>query len=121
VIGVGLNLQTPDAAGLSTAPVGLRELLPEVDAAQALLNIAAPLVQTVQRFGALGFAPFQKAFNTRDALAQLPVTLSDGVQGVAQGVDATGALRVLGAQGVQRITSAEVSVRLQQGPAYDHL
>lgn len=121
VIGVGLNLQTPDATGLSTAPVGLRELLPGVDAAQALLSIAAPLVQTVQRFEAHGFASFQQAFNARDALAQLPVTLSDGLQGVAQGVDATGALLVAGAQGVQRITSAEVSVRVQPGPAYDHL
>ncbi|MDO8319646.1 biotin--[acetyl-CoA-carboxylase] ligase [Rhodoferax sp.] len=121
VIGVGINLLTPDATGLSTAPVGLRELLPDVDAAQALLSIAAPLVQTVQRFESHGFAPFQKAFNTRDVLAQLPVTLSDGVQGVAQGVDATGALRLANAQGVRRITSAEVSVRVQKGPAYDHL
>jgi BirA family biotin operon repressor/biotin-[acetyl-CoA-carboxylase] ligase len=121
VIGVGLNLLTPDATGLSTVPVGLAELLPGVDAAQALLRIAAPLVQTVQRFEAHGFAPFQNAFNTRDALAQLPVTLSDGLQGVAQGVDASGALRVAGAQGVQRITSAEVSVRVQPGPGYGHV
>lgn len=120
VIGVGLNLQTPDVAGLSTAPVGLRELLPEVDAAKALSSIAAPLVQTVQRFEAYGFAPFQNAFNARDALAQVPVTLSDGMQGVAQGVDASGALRVAGAQGVQRINSAEVSVRAQPGPCYYH-
>jgi len=117
VIGVGLNLRTPDATGLSTAPVGLRELLPEVDAAQALLRIALPLVQNVQRFEAHGFVPFQQAFNARDALAQLPVTLSDGVQGVAQGVDASGALLVASAHGVQRVTSAEVSVRTQSGQA----
>ncbi|MDP3192181.1 biotin--[acetyl-CoA-carboxylase] ligase [Rhodoferax sp.] len=121
VIGVGINLATPDATGLSTPPVGLRELLPEVDAAQALFSIAAPLVQTVQRFEAHGFAPFQQAFNARDALAQLPLTLSDGVHGVAQGVDAAGALLVATAQGMQRVTSSEVSVRVQQGPAYVHL
>ena len=120
VIGVGINLQSPDATGLSTAPVGLAELLPGVDAAQALLRIAAPLVRNVQRFEAHGFAPFQTVFNTRDALAQLPVTLSDGLQGVAQGVDASGALRVASAQGVQRITSAEVSVRPQPGPGYEN-
>ena len=39
------------------------------------------------------------------------MTLSDGLQGVAQGVDASGALLVQTAQGVKRITSAEVSVR----------
>lgn len=121
VVGVGLNLQTPDGAGLSTAPVGLVELLPGLDAAQALLRIAAPLVQTVQRFEDHGFAPFQDAFNVRDALAQLPVTLSDGLQGVAQGVDASGALLVRTGQGVQRVSSAEVSVRAQPGPSYDHM
>jgi BirA family biotin operon repressor/biotin-[acetyl-CoA-carboxylase] ligase len=121
VIGVGINLATPDASGLNTAPVGLRELLPEFDAAQALLRIAAPLVQTVQHFEAHGFAPFQSAFNALDALAQLPVTLSDGVQGVAQGVDAAGALLVATSEGVQRVTSAEVSVRVRQRPPYDPL
>ncbi|WP_296493927.1 biotin--[acetyl-CoA-carboxylase] ligase [Rhodoferax sp.] len=121
VIGVGINLRSPDATGLSTAPVGLEELLPGVDAAQALLRIAAPLVQAVQRFEAHGFAPFQNAFNARDALAQLPVTLSDGLQGLAHGVDASGALLVATAHGVQRVTSAEVSVRPQPGPGYEYL
>ena len=121
VIGVGLNLLAPEVTGLSTAPVGLLELLPGVDAAQALLHIAAPLVQAVQKFEAHGFAPFQQAFNKRDALAQVPVMLSDGLQGVAQGVDASGALRVANAQGVLRITSAEVSVRVQPNPGYGHV
>lgn len=118
VIGVGLNIQTPTAPGLSTEPIGLKELVPGVDAAQALGRIAAPLVRTVQAFEAHGFAPFQAAFNACDALAQVPVTLSDGLQGVAQGVDATGALLVRTTQGVQRVTSSEVSVRLQSGPSY---
>lgn len=121
VIGVGINIQTPPAAGLSTAPVGLTELLPGMDAPQALARIAAPLVYAVQAFEARGFAPFQCGFNACDALAQLPVTLSDGLQGIALGVDATGALRVHTAQGVQRVTSSEVSVRAQPGPSYDHL
>ena len=121
VIGVGLNIQTPAAQGLSTEPVGLVELLPGVDAAQALGRMAAPLLRTVQAFEACGFAPFQAAFNACDALARVPVTLSDGLQGVAQGVDATGALLVHTAQGVQRVTSSEVSVRLQSGPGYVHL
>jgi BirA family biotin operon repressor/biotin-[acetyl-CoA-carboxylase] ligase len=121
VIGIGINIQTPSAADLSTAPVGLSELLPGMDAPQALACIAAPLVHAVQAFEARGFAPFQAGFNACDALAQVPVTLSDGLQGVAQGVDATGALRVHTAQGVQRVTSSEVSVRVQPGPSYDHL
>lgn len=121
VIGVGINIRTPQATGLSTPPTGLAELLPGMDAPQALAHIAAPLVRAVQAFEARGFTPFQTLFNARDALAQVPVTLSDGMQGVALGVDATGALRVQTAQGVQRVTSSEVSVRAQPGPGYEHL
>ena len=121
VIGVGVNIHTPDAHGLSTAPVGLAEILPGVDAPHALARLVAPLVHTVQSFEARGFAPFQASFNDRDALAQVAVTLSDGMQGTAQGVDATGALRVLTSQGVQRVTSSEVSVRKQTGPSDGHL
>ena len=39
------------------------------------------------------------------------MTLSDGTTGVAQGVDASGALRVQTATGWQCVSSAEVSVR----------
>jgi BirA family biotin operon repressor/biotin-[acetyl-CoA-carboxylase] ligase len=111
VIGVGINITAPDATGLSTPPAGLDELLPTVDAPTALAQIAAPLVRAIQTFEVHGFAPFQAAFNTLDALAGVSVSLSDGVQGVAQGVDASGALLLHTVHGVQRITSSEVSVR----------
>ncbi len=116
VIGVGLNIQSPALDGLSTAPVGLDALLAQMNAAQALALIAPPLVRTVQAFEQHGFAPFQAAFNARDALAQVAVTLSDGMQGVALGVDALGALQVQTAQALQRVTSSEVSVRPARGP-----
>lgn len=120
VIGVGINLRAPVAAGLATPPVGLVDLLPGIGAGQVLERIAAPLVRAVQRFEAQGFAPFQSDFNARDALRQVPVTLSDGVQGVAQGVDANGALRVATSAGVQHLTSTEVSLRRLATPVYDH-
>jgi BirA family biotin operon repressor/biotin-[acetyl-CoA-carboxylase] ligase len=116
VIGVGMNILAPDATGLSTPPAGLNELLPQVDAPTALALMAAPLVRDILTFEAHGFALFQSAFNARDALAGVPVCLSDGVQGVAQGVDASGALLLHTAHGVQRITSSEVSVRPQLAP-----
>ncbi len=111
VIGVGINLHPPLAAGLSTPPAGLTELLPGMDAPQALARVAEPLVRTLQAFEGQGFAPLQARFNAVDALAQLPVVLSDGTTGLARGVDATGALLLETAHGVQRVTSAEVSVR----------
>ena len=121
VVGVGINLTPRDAAGLATPPAWLGEVLPGVDAPQALLRVAAPLVQAIQAFEARGFLPFQSRFNERDALGGLPVTLSDGTEGTAQGVDAVGALQVQTAQGLKKVTSAEVSVRPLRPPSYEHL
>jgi BirA family transcriptional regulator, biotin operon repressor / biotin---[acetyl-CoA-carboxylase] ligase len=111
VIGVGLNIGPREAVGLSTHPAWLQELLPGIDAPQALQRIAAPLVQAVQVFETQGLAPFLKTFATRDALAGRAVTLSDGTLGQAQGVDGSGALLVHTDAGLKKISSAEVSVR----------
>jgi BirA family biotin operon repressor/biotin-[acetyl-CoA-carboxylase] ligase len=116
VIGVGVNLLPPDATGLRTPPAWLDELLPGIDAPQALLRLAAPLVQAVKRFELLGFAPFRADFNARDALLGRGVSLSDGTEGMAQGVDESGALLVHTSSGVKKITSSEVSVRPLNSP-----
>jgi BirA family transcriptional regulator, biotin operon repressor / biotin---[acetyl-CoA-carboxylase] ligase len=121
VIGIGINLLAREASGLSTPPAWLGEVLPGLDAPQALLRLAAPLVSTIQRFEQQGFAPFQTRFNARDALGGVAVTLSDGITGVAQGVDSQGALQVQTPQGLQKITSSEVSVRPLSPPPYEHL
>jgi len=111
VIGVGVNIAPREADGLSTPPVGLQEWMPGMDAPQALLRLAGPLVQTVQVFETFGFEPFATRFNARDILRDRAVTFSDGLQGTAHGVDATGALLVHTADGMQQVTSSEVSVR----------
>jgi BirA family biotin operon repressor/biotin-[acetyl-CoA-carboxylase] ligase len=121
VVGVGINIGEPEATALSTPPAWLRELLPGLDAAQALLRIAAPLVQAVKEFERHGFAPFQQRFNQRDALAGVSVTLSDGRVGTALGVDTVGALQVQTVQGLNKITSAEVSLRPVAAPPYEYL
>ena len=111
VIGVGINIATRDAAGLSTPPAGLAEVQAAMGPGLALQLIAAPLVRAVQTFEAQGFAPFQACFNALDVLAGRAVVCSDGTTGEAKGVDATGALLVQTAAGLRKITSAEVSVR----------
>ncbi len=111
VIGVGVNIMPRDAMGLATPPAWLQEILPGIDAPQALLRLAAPLLGDVKMFETRGFAPLRAQFNARDALSGRPVTLSDGMAGVARGVDETGALLVHTSSGVKRITSAELSVR----------
>ena len=119
VIGVGVNVRAlalplaPAAADQPAvlAPAALQELLPGIDVAAALLQMAAPLVRAVQAFGLFGFTPFQARFAPRDALAGRAVQLSDGTQGVAHGVGESGALLVHTAAGMKEITSSEVSVR----------
>jgi BirA family biotin operon repressor/biotin-[acetyl-CoA-carboxylase] ligase len=111
VVGVGINLHARSSEALATPAAWLQALCPGLEAPDVLLQVAAPLIQTLKAFEGSGFAPFQARFNARDALAGLEVVLSDGQTGQAQGVDAAGALRVLNALGLQKISSAEVSVR----------
>ncbi len=111
VIGIGINIAPREAAGLSTPPAWLQEVQQGVSAGDALLRIAAPLVQAVQAFETFGFAPFQARFNARDALQGRAVTLSDGTAGTAHGASESGALLVLTPRGMQAVTSSEVSVR----------
>lgn len=114
VIGVGINITAaaaalPDERGV--APAWLQSLLPGITAAQALERVSLPLVQAALAFERAGFAPFERRFAQRDALAGQTVALSSGQTGLAEGVDASGALRVRTPAGVQIINSGEISVR----------
>lgn len=123
VVGVGINLARPDAAALQAPlegsaqtaapmpPAGLAEVCMGITAGEALERVAVPLAHELMRFEATGFAPFQSRFAQLDALAGQQVRLSDGTEGQARGVDAEGALLLQTADGLRRITSAEVSVR----------
>jgi BirA family biotin operon repressor/biotin-[acetyl-CoA-carboxylase] ligase len=125
VIGVGLNVTQPDedfsaaasvAADDAQAPrpmaaTSLQALWPGVDAAWVLQAVAAPLAQAVLDFEREGFAPFRARFAARDALAGRVVKLSDGTEGTACGVGLHGALSVQTQNGLQDISSLEVSVR----------
>ena len=102
--------------GLARAPAWLEELLPGIDGPEALLRIAAPLLQAIRDFELWGFAPFQAGFARRDALMGAPLTLSDGACGIAHGVNADGALLMRTPDGLQAITSSEVSLRAVLAP-----
>lgn len=120
VIGIGINLLARDAAGLRTPPAALAELLPHMDPPAVLKTVVLPLVQAIARFEAQGFAALRAPFHARDLLYGRAVTCTDGTTGQARGVDAGGALLVHTANGLQKISSAEVSVRpdsLADGPA----
>jgi len=116
VIGIGINIEAPVAADLRTPPAGLREVLPGVRAPDVLEHLIAPLVVALHRFEQHGFDPLVSAFTSRDLLLGRNVVCTDGTMGVARGVDASGALLLHTATGVQKISSAEVSVRPQTNP-----
>ncbi|BEU98371.1 biotin--[acetyl-CoA-carboxylase] ligase [Acidovorax sp. DW039] len=111
VVGIGINVLPRSAEGMSMPPGCLQDVEPGLDAPAALLRIVPPLVAMLQGFEACGFAPVQPRFAARDVLQGRPVTLSDGQAGMANGVGDDGALLVHTAQGMQAVTSAEISVR----------
>lgn len=111
VVGIGINVLPRSGEGMSMPPGSLQDVEPGLDAPAALLRIVPPLVAMLQGFEACGFAPVQPRFAARDVLQGRPVTLSDGQNGTAHGVAEDGALLVHTAQGMQTVTSAEISVR----------
>lgn len=111
VVGIGINVLPRSPEGMSMPPGSLQDVEPGLDAPAALLRIVPPLVAMLQGFDACGFAPVQPRFAARDVLQGRPVTLSDGQTGTAHGVAEDGALLVHTAQGMQAVTSAEISVR----------
>ena len=120
VIGVGLNLRMPDAAGR-----GIEQ--PWVDLAEAMggqgpsRNLVAArlvdeLVAAVLEFRDAGLAPFLADWRALDALAGRPVRVSLGeraIDGIELGVAASGALRVQTAEGEREFHAGEVSLRAQ--------
>lgn len=117
VIGIGLNIGA-DGAGLAQPPLsqghaGLRSLRPELTAPLALARLLGPLLEMLLEFQRHGFAPLQARFARRDLLAGQAVctTTPEWPQGLAEGVDADGALCLRVGEQRHRVTSGEVSVR----------
>ncbi len=123
VIGVGLNLRTPQLppqAGdadlpAPVPPVGLDELLGHPsdppDGGDVLLQCIPPLMRDLRLFEASGFAAFAARFAQRDALYGRQVRLSDGHSGTSVGVRADGALLLDTGHEEMAVIQQEVSVR----------
>jgi BirA family transcriptional regulator, biotin operon repressor / biotin---[acetyl-CoA-carboxylase] ligase len=115
VIGIGLNVQAQEPADAGTTEFGsLQEFEPQTTAPALLDRVALPLVKALKLFEREGFGAFAERYAARDLLRGRPIrtTLPDVPEGVAQGVSDDGALLVQTSAGLQRISSGEVSVRL---------
>lgn len=112
VIGIGLNVwPQPEVPGLPPRSCW-QEIEPQASAPRALQQLLPPLLVMLQDFERGGFAPLAERFARRDLLRGLPVrTTQPGVEnGMADGVDPHGALRVL-TPALRLVSSGEVSVR----------
>jgi BirA family biotin operon repressor/biotin-[acetyl-CoA-carboxylase] ligase len=114
VIGIGINVLPQPVAESDYGAAALTELWPEATPQDTLARIGESLVRTLIAFDSDGFAPLQDAFARRDVLRGQVVRTSDATlpEGIAEGVDADGALKVAGGGQVRRVVSGEVSVRL---------
>jgi BirA family transcriptional regulator, biotin operon repressor / biotin---[acetyl-CoA-carboxylase] ligase len=115
VVGVGINVLPLPLRDLSQGYACLHEMDHDASAPHTLMRVALPLVRAIQHFEAHGFAGLVPRYARRDALAGQPVrtTLAHLPEGVADGVDPDGALRVRTGDGLQRVSAGDVSVRLQ--------
>ncbi len=115
VIGLGLNvhMQSRDAeidqawtslAIAGAVPGGGRTALASV--------LLRQLVTTVEDFLAQGFGVWSEVWQQYDALQGRQVkTLPDGRQGLARGVDSSGAYLIETQEGVARVNAGEISLR----------
>jgi BirA family biotin operon repressor/biotin-[acetyl-CoA-carboxylase] ligase len=125
VIGVGINVQgLPEGAAVSSAgglpPVSLAALLPALPSRNALAAcLVTELHAALLVFEAEGFAPFRAAWQAADALASRPVVVSGAgpeLRGIAQGIDADGALLVDVDGARRRLLAGDVSLRPAEVP-----
>lgn len=125
VVGIGLNLRAP--AELATVlaaqndggalpPAGLDGLGVAVGARNAIAAaVISECIEGLERFAGAGFAPFRELWRAADALRDRPVRAQGGavpLEGIARGIDDSGALLLEDAAGVRHaLVAGEVSVR----------
>jgi BirA family biotin operon repressor/biotin-[acetyl-CoA-carboxylase] ligase len=124
VIGIGLNVSNRRSASASMAKVdqpwmdlaGITPGCGNISRNELAAGLIESLCHCLPEFEARGFAAFADAYAGYDALYTQPVTVINGnqrLQGIADGVDNDGSLRLKTAAGVEKIRAGEISVRIR--------
>ena len=123
VVGIGLNVRLPAAAGAAIAAAGG---LPAVDLvrvsgaagppprSQLAGSLLTELVRMARAFESSGLSPFIAEWNAADALRDRTVRVSGELrarEGIARGIDVDGALRLEADGRLERLVSGEVTLR----------
>ncbi|MDR3389383.1 MAG: biotin--[acetyl-CoA-carboxylase] ligase [Rudaea sp.] len=116
VIGVGINLRLAADAGIDQPYIDLAQLCAGAPPARnhLIARLASRLIVALDRFAVDGFAAFRADFARHDLLAGRAVrvqTAGGAREGIADGVDERGALRVRHGAAVVCHDSGEVTVR----------
>jgi BirA family biotin operon repressor/biotin-[acetyl-CoA-carboxylase] ligase len=122
IVGVGLNVNaSPRLAtrvrASGTESIALASMCPmAIDRNQLSAAVISEIWRVLATFAESGFASFAEEWRGADALRGRAVTVSGldaEIIGTATGIDDDGALRVETRDGLQRISSGDVSVRSQ--------
>lgn len=121
VMGIGCNMRLPEAtraqlAATQTGVVDLYEASGEqtLDRNAVVAAFTAQVLSCMKTFAQQGFVAFIHEWERYDALRNAEVKVMQAEQsmlGVARGVSEDGSLLIETPQGIQRFTSAEVSLR----------
>ncbi len=120
-IGIGLNLQKPEAdlaqrTQATLAPAGLAQALSgPIDRHAVLAAILLALIEVLDIFAVNGFSGLKTEWQARHVWQDKPVyLLADGeasCQGICRGVDTDGALLLETPAGIERILAGDLSLR----------
>lgn len=117
--GVNVHLQAEQALAIDQPWTAIAKHQPGLwDRNDLLAGILTDLQHGFTRFEQGGFAAFQADWKALDGLFGKAVRLDLGLQrieGIADGVEADGALRIQSQNGLQRFHSGELSVKLNHG------
>jgi BirA family biotin operon repressor/biotin-[acetyl-CoA-carboxylase] ligase len=116
VIGIGINVRLPHDAAIDQPYVDLSTLCASNAPSRNRIigRLISHLVASTDTLAATGFAAFENEYASLDVLARVPVQVhmpSGTHEGIADGVDGRGALRVRHGDRVATYDSAEVTVR----------
>jgi BirA family biotin operon repressor/biotin-[acetyl-CoA-carboxylase] ligase len=120
VIGIGLNVRLPKQplAGVEQTVADLSQLGYSGDRASLLTALLHELVKCLSAFAEQGFEPVRERWQFFHAHQQQAVQLTrangDTLDGIAIGVDASGALLLASGHEVHSIHAGEVSLRRQR-------